>query len=179
MSQELINRIGDIEDAIIRRLIRKDLAVNETSIEDAAKSLVSPAANVALWSGDFSRVTFTTYRFDGSFVLTLVFKNPRSEKGRRRGVYPLMMAASQYLAEWKPTDKDDNALPAKPFTLGQVRKVLDQDGKIAFTLQLKTSFNVEVLDEETLDEFTQIALEYYLQPDDETEDASDILDMST
>lgn len=168
MANEVLQRIGDIEDAIVERLQAKGLGVREFAIADDPRSLVTPALNVALWQGKIDK-TGKSWFFDLTYVATFAFKSLRDEKARRRGVYPLLMAALSYLAGRK-LSLNGVELSMRELRPGRVRKELDRDGIIAFSVELSTGFWFDPVSDEEAQALSAIAIEYILKPGDDIAD---------
>lgn len=170
----VLERIGDIEDAVIQRFEEKGLAAREFAIGDDLRTVATPAVNVALVDGRISK-TGGSFFFALTYVATFAFKSLRDEKARRRGVYPLLMAALTYVAG-RALSLDGVELSMRTIKPGRVRKVVDQDGIIAFSAELATGFYFEAVDDEEAEAISAIAMQYFIQPEDDQADLEAVVE---
>jgi hypothetical protein len=171
--------ITEIENKIITKLETGGLSVRDVSIKAGTAGIVYPAIFVSTETGDYNRITQTKYRCELTIVLVAIFKNYKSEKDRRHGVYPILQGIINLLLL---QDLDLEILPIIPKNFRNVTDdTLADKGLIAYQIELNTSYIIEKTDDEEDINLLRIGLEYYLQDpeDDDVLDAQDIVELGT
>lgn len=169
--------ITEIENAIIDKLETGGLSVRDIAIKAGSTGIVYPAVFLSTETADYKRITQAKYRCELSIVIVVIFKNFKSEKDRRHGVYPILQSVIGLLL------LQDFDLDISPTIPNSFRNVTDNDladkGLMAYQIELRTSYVIEKIDDEELFDLLRIGLEYYLQDpeDDGVMDAQDIIDL--
>lgn len=170
--------IIDIENKVITRLEDGGLSVRDVSIKSGTTGIIYPAVFLSTETGDYKRITQTKYRCELTLVIIVIFKNYKSEKDRRHGVYPILQGVIDLLLL---QDLDLEILPIIPKSFRNVTDdALADKGLLAYQIELETSYVIEKTDDETTVDLLKVGLEYYLQDpeDDEVMDAQDIVELS-
>lgn len=163
--------LADIELKILEYLDAAGLGIRNTDIKKG-KSIEYPAVFVFTETGKFTRLTMGKYKCElGVFVL-IAFRNVKSEKKRRHGLYPILEGVIQGLMLNKLN------LDIDPLAPQSFRNITDKDMQksdvLAYQLEFSTAFTMKPPEEKTTD-LLRIGLEYYLQDpvDDGEMDAQD------
>lgn len=170
------NILSAIEDAIVDTLDSQQLfQVRDVDIDKIKQGLVHPAVFVSTESGAFTRVTGHTYRCKAGIFLVAVMKDFKDERARRRGIYPILMGIILLLAGKRLSLE---ITPIAPVRFRNVtHEALRKLGLTAYEIELSTSFDVTVADEDDTTAFDMLHLgvSYYLQDpaDDGNPDAED------
>lgn len=170
--------ITEIENAIIDRLETGGLAVRDIDVRKGAKGIIYPAVFVSTEIGNYSKVTQTKFKCEPTILVAVVFKHHASEKKRRHGIYPILEAVLLRLM------LQTLGLEIKPLRPIRFRNITDrdlaEDGLLAYQFEFATSYVVEMVDDEVVEDLLKVGLEYYLQDpeDDEVKDAEDIVELS-
>lgn len=165
--------IAEIELEILDWLGSAGLGIRNSDIKKG-DSIQYPAVFVYTETGKFSKSTMTKYRCElGVFVL-IAFRDVKSEKRRRHGLYPILEGVIQGLM------LNDLGLDIDPLVPKGFRNITDKEmaagDVLAYQIDFATAFTVKPPEETTVD-LLRIGLEYYLQDpvDDEVMDAQDIV----
>ena len=162
--------MSQIEDAIVQRLKGKGLQVRDIDIQKGIEGIAQPAVYVAIEDGRFEQVSNYTFKQILSIFLYIVFKHLRTEKERRRGIYPILEGIAGTLT------LQDLGLAIEPLKPIRFRDITDDDtanaGMIAYQMEFETSYNITRVDDETVTDLLRIGLNYYLKPGDDAVDAS-------
>ena len=165
--------IAEIELEIIDWLESAGLNIRNADIKKG-ESIQYPAVFVYTETGKFSRSAMGKYRCElGVFVL-IAFRDVKSEKRRRHGLYPILEGVIQGLM------LNDLSLDIDPLVPQGFRNITDKDMQagdvLAYQIDFTTAFTMKPPEETTVD-LLRIGLEYYLQDpiDDGVLDAQDIL----
>jgi len=163
--------LADIELKILDFLNAAGLGIRNTDIKKG-RSIEYPAVFVFTENGRFKKLTLSKYKCElGVFVL-IAFRNVKSEKIRRHGLYPILEGVVQGLM------LNDLGLDIDPLVPKSFRNITDKDMQksdvLAYQLEFSTSFTMKPPEEPTTD-LLRIGLEYYLQDpvDDGQVDAQD------
>ena len=160
--------LAEIETAVLERLKSKlQEPLRASSIGNTSKpghSIRLEEILVGIESGTAKPVSQTTLELSVNVYVTLSFKNLQSEESRRKGVYPLLLAAIGYLHE-NDLDIKIDTLKFKNFHNTTTEEQAGI-GLIYETLLFTTRFHVSKIDEESADDLVKLALSYYLEPDD-------------
>lgn len=169
--------IIEIENKIINKLETGGLSVRDVSIKTGTTGIIYPAVFLSTEMGGFKRITQTKYRCELTLVIVIIFKNYKSEKDRRHGVYPILQGVIDLLL------LQDLDLEITPITPKSFRNVTDDaladKGLLAYQIEFETSYVIEKTYDEPDVDLLKIGLEYYLQDpeDDDVMDAQDIVDL--
>ena len=163
-----------IEQATLQRLTDRIPELKSAAVQkDSRQQLRDISVAVAVLDGKFGKIGQACFRNECTVSILLKFKNMQSEEARRRGINPLVIAATQLLIGQR---LDLEISPLVPITFRDVTTDEKYDaGVIEYLLTFTTWFDIRQLDEEDLGELVTLAIDYLLTPDDNTVDASDIL----
>lgn len=170
------NILSTIEDAIVDTLDAQQLfQVRDVDIAQIKQGLAHPAVFVSVESGAFKKVTGRTFHCTARVFLVVLFKDLKDERARRRGIYPILLGIILLLAGKRL------GLEIAPIAPERFRNVTRENftklGLTAYEIELSTSFDVTVTqeDESTAFDMLHLGVEYYLQDpaDDGKPDASD------
>jgi len=167
--------ITEIENKIINKLETGGLSVRDVGIKTGTTGIIYPAVFLSTETGDYKRITQTKYRCELTLVIVVIFKNYKSEKDRRHGVYPILQGIINLLLL---QDLDLEILPIIPKSFRNITDdALADKGLMAYQIELETSYVIEKTDDETTVDLLTVGLEYYLQDpvDDEVIDAQDVV----
>ncbi|MCF6246918.1 MAG: DUF1834 family protein [Desulfobacula sp.] len=163
--------IAAIELKILAFLNSAGLGIRNSDIKKG-KSIEYPAVFVFTETGKFRKLTQRKYKCElGVFVL-IAFRNVKSEKKRRHGLYPILEGVIQGLM------LNNLELDIDPLIPQGFRNITDKDMQksdvLAYQLEFSTAFTMKPPEEKTTD-LLAIGLEYYLQDpvDDSEMDARD------
>jgi hypothetical protein len=164
--------IAQIEDAIVQRLKDKGLQVRDIDVQKGVEGIPQPAVYVATEQGKFERVSNSTLKQTLNIFLYIVFKHLRSEKERRRGIYPILEGIIGILT------LQDMGLQISPLTPRGFKNITDDDtqaaGLVAYQIEFETAYNITKVDDEIVTDLLRVGLNYYLKPGDDVVDASDL-----
>ncbi len=167
--------MAEIEEAIIGRLKDKGLPVLAVDISKGAEGLTTPAVHIATEEGRFEKTTQNTFKQKLSIHVYVIFRNLRSEKERRKGVYPILESIIGILL------LQECGLKIAPLTPLSFKNVTDEElsgsGFIAYQIVFETARYVERMDDETLTDLLKVGLDYYLKPGDAAADATDVVNV--
>lgn len=165
--------ITAIEEAVLALLDDKVTQIKSASIQKGSNALLRDlAVAVAVLDGKWRKVSNNTWRNECTVSVLIKFKNMQSEEARRKGINPLVMAATQYLTGQKL------GLAIGALQPGSFRDVTTEEkyqgGVIEYLLEFSTNFDIEKLPEEDLGELVTLAVDYLITGG-EAVDASDTL----
>lgn len=165
--------LADIELKTIERLKDKGLGARDYRVQKGSDSLVNPAVHAAIEAGTLTKVGKITYRQDVDLYLYITFKSLKKEAERREGIYPIIEGAIQLLQLQTLGLAID---PLAPVKYGNVTTEEDiKEDKIVFYILFKTHFTVDKVEDEVARDLLRIGLNYYLNPDDDVVDATDVV----
>lgn len=174
MAADQPDMITAIEQAALALLIDKIPALKGGSLQKGSQQLLrDTAVAVAILDGKFEKLGQAVYRNDCTLSVLIKFKNMTSEEDRRKGINPLVMAASQLLLGQKLGLEIGKLEPVRFRDVTTDEKY--QAGTIEYLLLFETWFDIRKLDEEDLGDLITIAVDYILKPGDDTVDAADTL----
>ena len=165
--------IAEIELKILDWLGSAGLDIRNTDIKKG-DSIQYPAVFVYTETGKFSKSTMSKYRCELGVCVLIAFRDVKSEKRRRHGLYPILEGLIQGLM-LNSLGLDIDGLVPKSF-----RNITDNDMQkgdvLAYQIEFATAFTMKPPEEPTVD-LLRIGLEYYLQDqdDDGVMDARDII----
>lgn len=165
--------IAEIELKILDWLGSAGMGIRNTDIKKEG-SIQYPAVFVFTETGKYSRTAMNKYRCElGVFVL-VAFRDVKSEKMRRHGLYPILEGVIQGLM------LNSLGLDIDPLVPKSFRNITDADMQkgnvLAYQIEFATAYTAKPPEEKTVD-LLRIGLEYYLQDpaDDGVMDAQDIV----
>jgi len=163
--------INEIEQAALQYLTGRITAIRSTGVQaDTNGLLVNPALSAACLEGSFKRNAGAWEQLL-TLSIMLEFKHAKGKAARREGANPLVEAIFQLLIGQKLGLKIAKLEPLR------WREVTNEDdheeGKSVYLLQFATSYTIEQLDEEEIEELLGIAIDYFLTPGDDQLDAED------
>ena len=167
--------LAEIETAVQARLTAMLTAPKTVKVEEGHKALALPGIEVIVTGGKFEKVG-QRYKCVASVYVVVTFRNRRSTEERRHGVYPIVEA----VVGWLQTQTLDLAITGLvPKRMENVTDEEDaREGKVIFQLEFETSFVIETLSDEELEDLLRVGLNYYLEPDDGTADATDLVTLA-
>jgi hypothetical protein len=170
--------LAEIEEAVAARLTLKVPDPKNVEIEEKHGALALPAIEVYAAGGPFTRVG-QRYKFQPSVFVVVTFRNMRSVKDRRAGMYPVLEAVVSALAQ-QTLGLDIDALVPKEVTNITLEEEEDE-GKIVFAAEFQTGFFIDRIDDDaaTAEDLLRIGFEYYLKPGDDIADAEDVVEFGT
>lgn len=141
-------------------------------------SLAKPAINVSINTGNFQKVTMSTYKKICVVSIFLIVTELRGEDKRRNMLYELLTGIAKILH----LNKLDLPLqdPLKPVSFANVTDdKFMAAGMLIYELTMSCSYNIDFEHEEDLGELESIQNYYYLQDpaDDGVYDAEGLVDM--
>ena len=170
--------ISAIEEALENDLEAAGLNVRDFDIDTIKKGTAHPAVLISTEAGVYRKKTLQVYGLTIEISLVVVFRSVKSEKDRRRGIYPSITGIVQRLLG-KTLGLDIEPVRPKGWS-----NITDEDfhklGLTVYEIELSTGFDVKKtaeIDEDLL----SIGLSYYLQDpvDDDISDASDVVTLGT
>jgi hypothetical protein len=170
--------LAEIEEAVAARLTLKVPDPKNVEIEEKHGALALPAIEVYAAGGPFTRVG-QRYKFQPSVFVVVTFRNMRSVKDRRAGMYPVLEAVVSALSQ-QTLGLDIDALVPKEVTNITLEEEEDE-GKIVFAAEFQTGFFIDRIDDDaaTAEDLLRIGFEYYLKPGDDIADAEDVVEFGT
>ncbi|HEX2955725.1 MAG TPA: phage protein Gp37 [Chitinispirillaceae bacterium] len=176
--------ITDIENAIVERMKKKwaahggITAVHEFDIgSDFESTLKTPAISVTTERIGLRHIVDMSFEIKPRLTIYMVFKNVGSLKGRRVGLYPMVLGAIGILAgqdlgiEIEPLMPDGSADEI-------FHKNLKELGLLAYKVSFVTSFDIErINDDEDVQKLIATGLYYYMKRDSEEADATDVVNL--
>jgi len=167
--------LAEIEKAIVAQIESGGLSVRDVEIQGDAKNIRYPAVFAAVEAGEFKKAGQKKYKCTATVVLLAAFKNLKSEKARRHGLYPILEGIVALLML---RDFDLDIDPLRPVGFRNITDdKLAKKGLLLYQFEFETGFTVEPSTDEELVAWLSLALEYYLQDpaNDDTAVASDIV----
>lgn len=164
--------LNEIEQAALTYLTERITAIRSAGIQkDSRGLLVNPSLSASCLEGSFKRASHTQWTQTITLSLLLSFKHAKGEEARRAGSNPLVEAIIQIMLN-KKLGLDITKLQPLRW-----REITDEDayteGKNEYIIQFSTSYNIEELDEDAVEELLGIACDYLLLPGDDKIDAQD------
>jgi len=161
--------LSAIEEAAVAR-IQSTLAeaAGHLEIKRGIEGIAQPAVYVSAEEGSFRKVTSDTYGQETIVWVDIVFADLQSEAQRRKGIYPILQGIVQCLL----LQKLDLAIaPIVPVGFWNMTTQEQKErGLIAYSLKLRTEYNIKKLDEETALDLLKVGLAYYLGEEEAAED---------
>ena len=164
--------LTDIEEKIAERLDARITQPKRVDIAEAHGALAMPAIDILVGGGGFAKVA-QKYKIKANVFVVVTFRNLRSVKDRRQGVYPLLEAVVALLAGHSLGLAIDPLVPKRLDNITEKEEA--EDGRIVFQLEFETGFVIEKLSDEEITDLIALGLNYYLTPGDETADATDLV----
>lgn len=163
--------LNEIEQAALQRITDKLAAIRKAGGKKGGEIVgPSPSVDAGCLEGGFERVA-GKWKQTVTLSLLLTFASPKSEEARRKGANPLVEGIVLYMLEQKL------GLGITALQPLRWREVTNEDdyteGKIKYLIQFSTSFTIEKLDEEEVEDLLGVAAEYLLKPGDDRIDAAD------
>lgn len=173
--------ISDIENAILDRLRSKwavkggKTPVHEFDIGlDFEDVLKTPAISVSTEQIGLRHIVDMTFELKPRLTAYLVFKNVGGPKGRRAGLYPMVLGTIGILVGQNLNIDIEPLMPA-----GSAQEIfhkgLKEKGLLAYKISFETSFDVDRFDDETAEKLIALGNYYYLD-NREGAVASDIIE---
>ena len=170
--------LADIENAIVSRLGGQPLGLVTTRVQDKGEGPVArhPSAFVATVAEKMRRIG-NNLKCEPEIAIILKFRDLRKEEQRRAGIYPILEGVRQALFNQYLGLKIDALLPEEWQDV--TREEDRQQGFIIMVMKVKTGYLVNTVDDSdtaAVNDMVTVALQYYLQPDvnsDGTVDAED------
>jgi len=167
---EILKMLSDIELATLARLEEKGLAVKAFQNQAKAGSLTVSAISCAVGNGTMRKIGLRL-KWEFPIYLVIEFKNLKSEEDRRKGIYPILEAAINFLF------LQDLGMGIDPLVPSAFRDITTEEeeaaGRIVFGAEIKTGFTTERMEDEQAEDLLKVGLNYFLKPGDEVADASD------
>lgn len=165
--------LNEIEQAALKRLTDKISGIKSSGIQkDTTGLLVNPALSAACLEGTFERAA-SSWKQTVTISILLEFKHAKGEAARRSGSNPMVEAIIQMLLNQR-LGLDITRL--KPLRWREVTNEDDyEEGKNKYLIQFSTSYTIEELDEDEVEELLGIAVDYLFQSGDDQVDAADEL----
>ncbi len=111
--------------------------------------------------------------------IVVKFKHLKREDERRKGVYPIIEGIIGALERYDLTDADGNPLKVRSLRLMSFRNITlpveDNAGFILYQIQFKLSYTITKMDDEQVTELLTMGVNYYLQPNNDTPVATDVI----
>jgi hypothetical protein len=168
--------ITAIEEAVLNEITTRIAALKTGGVQKDSKQLLTAnAVAVAVLEGSFERVTQRSWRQDVTVSVLVKLKNMTSEEARRKGINPIVAAIIQLLI------LKTLGLAIKPLAPKRFRDVTTEEkysaGVIEYLIEFDTSFTIDALDDEAVEDLISVGLSYLLKPGDGVADASDTIHM--
>lgn len=157
----------EIEEAIIARFEAKELRPGRKMVIQKSDGRGGNAPTIDKVTAGIQqfparKIAQEVWEFDVKVFVFIQFLNLRSEKDRRFGAYPIVLAAVSYLVG------QTLGLDIRPITfvngVNSTTQEEDDMGLINFTLEFGTKFQIRMLSEDETDDLMNLALQYFLQP---------------
>jgi hypothetical protein len=170
--------LAEIEEAVAARLTLKVPDPKNVEIEEKHGALALPAIEVYAAGGPFTRVG-QRYKFQPSVFVVVTFRNMRSVKDRRAGMYPVLEAVVSALTQQTLGLAIDALVPKEVTNITLEEE--EDEGKIVFAAEFQTGFFIDRIDDDaaTAEDLLRIGFEYYLKPGDDIADAEDVVEFGT
>jgi hypothetical protein len=170
--------LSAIEEGTVARIKAKLTAASaKIDVQRGIEGIPQQAVYVSAEEGTFTRVTDDVLRQTVTIFVDVVFSNVQSEAQRRKGIYPIMEGVLLCLFGQKLGLAITPLVP-KSFR-NTTTEELKSKGLIAYSLELSTSYHIKRIDDEAVTDLFYVGLKYFLQPDDENEDAEEIVIVQT
>lgn len=166
--------INQIEDAIISRLrSMMSSAAGVVEVQKGIEGIPQPAVYVSTEAGSFAQVGQRSCKQTLTIFVDIIFSHLSDERERRKGIYLILAGVLQVLMFQRLGLQITALMPKnwKNTTYEELRK----QGLIAFSLELSTSYIIEMVDDEAVTDLLTVGLNYYLTPGDDVVDAVDIV----
>jgi hypothetical protein len=170
--------LAEIEEAVAARLTLKVPDPKNVEIEEKHGALALPAIEVYAAGGPFTRVG-QRYKFQPSVFVVVTFRNMRSVKDRRAGMYPVLEAVVSAHTQQTLGLAIDAFVPKEVTNITLEEE--EDEGKIVFAAEFQTGFFIDRIDDDaaTAEDLLRIGFEYYLKPGDDIADAEDVVEFGT
>lgn len=185
--------ISELVEGITKQLKADGLEIREVGFKDLVDgtiNLTRPAVNVVVKTGDYQKVTLTSYKCRADVSVYIVFQDVRGgtagDTRRREGVYKILEAVTQSLL-LSDCGLDFLENPLFPVSFRNVTTA--EYAKVGFQiyeLMFWCSFIFEKTDRDDLGYLNSLLVQYYLQPRDYTgmigvtgPEASDLINCPT
>jgi len=170
--------LAEIEEAIAARLTLKVPDPKNVEIEEKHGALALPAIEVYAAGGPFTKVG-QRYKLRPSIFVVVTFKNMRSVKERRAGMYPVLETVVSALV-LQTLDLSIDPLTPKEITNITLEEEEDE-GKIVFAVEFQTGFFIDRIDDDaaTAEDLLTMGFKYYLKPGDDVADAEDVVEFGS
>lgn len=175
MDEEISNRILF---SIRKAGLKADSIDFSELVNRKVGALQQPAISISINTGNFQKVTLTTYKKINMVGIYLIVSNLRGEEARRFAVYQLLIGIVKILL----LNKLELPLqdPLKPVSFAQVTddKFMSA-GLIIYELTMSCSYNIDFEAEEDLGDLESIYNYYFLQDpvDDGVSDTEGIVEL--
>jgi len=173
--------ISEIENAILTRLKSKwsvkggSTAVHEFDIGlDFEDILKTPAVSVTTEQIGLRHIVDMSFEIRPRLTVYMVFKNVGGPKGRRVGLYPMVLGVVGILAGQCLGLEIDPLMPERS-AQEIFHKNLKEKGLLAYKVDFSTSFDIDRFDDEDLQRLISTSLQYYMNRESETADLTDIV----
>jgi hypothetical protein len=165
---------SDIEEAIVTRLTTSLAdAARRVDVQRGVSGIPQPAVYASVDAGEFMKVSQSTYKVQLKIYVDIIFKHLSSELERRKGIFLILKSI---ILSLMLQDLDLNISPLRPKSFSNTTTdELGEKGLISFSLELETGMTMTRVDDEVTVDLLRVGLNYYLQPDDDVVDASDLL----
>lgn len=165
--------LNNIEQAVIAFITEQITAIRSSGVQkDTRGLLVNPALSAGCMEGGFERIG-KQWKHKVSISILLSFQHAKGEAARRNGSNPLIESIFQLLLD------EDLGLSITPLEPVRWREITDEtaydEGKNEYLLQFSTSFNIKKLAAGEAQDLLGIAIDYLLEPGNNTADAQDEL----
>lgn len=164
--------LTDIEEKVVERIEAKITEPKRVEIQGGHRALSIPEIDVIVSGGSFEKVA-QNYKLKATVNVMVTFQNLQSIKERRKGVYPILLAILACLIGQKLGLAIDPLVPRRLDNTTEEKEA--KAGQIVFQLEFETSFIIDKLSDEEIEDLLSIGLNYYLIPDDEVADATDVV----
>jgi len=170
--------LSAIEENTVARIKAKLTAASaKIDVQRGIEGIPQQAVYVSAEEGTFTKVTDDVLKQQVTIYVDIVFSNVQSEAQRRKGVYPIMEGVLQCLFGQQLGLAITPLIP-KTFR-NTTTEELKSKGLIAYSLEMSTSYHIRRVDDEAVTDLFYVGLKYFLQPDDENEDAEEIVIVQT
>jgi hypothetical protein len=170
-----VNSPTDIEVAIENYLVQRIDAFRVAARQQNNRFIFTdPAVVVCCFKGKLEHEGQKLFRVHCEVNVQITMTNARGEEARREGINPLVVGVFKALSRQRFGLKMKDLMP-KGFS--DVTGEEDwKNNKIVYNLEFATSFCIRVdADDPDEDDLLTVGLSYFLQPDDGTADAADIV----
>ncbi len=162
--------IAEIEDAIISRLQAQGIDLR-MEIKEGAAGIPINRIEVFTNAGRLDKISQNTFKQTVTVSLLLFFRNIRTEKDRRRGLYPILEGIIGILLL---QTLELSISPVLPKAFRNVTTEEDRTaGELVYLVELETSYTITKTSDEQVTDLLLMGLNYFLKPGDDVSDASD------